>query len=315
MNAIAKIEKPQLLQSMADKYQLEPADFARTVRATCGMPTATPEQFAAFLIVAKTYNLNPILREIWAFPSRAGGIVPIVSIDGWANIVNSHPLCDGFEFEMVNEDGAVGCTCRIYRKDRKHPVSITEWFAECQRATDVWKTMPKRMLRHKAFIQAARLAFGLAGIYDEDEGRVIAEAPARDVTPLRVPSPTEVEVVETVETDHGTDKYRPGDVVDMAAEKSDPISSGPIDVDKSASPVGEKKSTSKLKWPDLKTGYEKWITMAFKRINEHMDGGELETFWNQEIEPQIKSLMPPDQDDVIAAYDRRQKALKEEGDE
>jgi hypothetical protein len=32
------------------------------------------------------------------------------------------------------------------------------------------------MLRHKAMIQCARLAFGFAGIYDEDEGRRIAEA-------------------------------------------------------------------------------------------------------------------------------------------
>lgn len=300
MNAIAKIEKPQLLQSMADKYQLEPAQFAQTVRATCGMPTATAEQFAAFLIVAKTYNLNPVLREIWAFPSRAGGIVPIVSIDGWANIVNSHPLCDGFEFEMVSEDDEIGCTCRIYRKDRKHPVAVTEWLSECVRDTAIWKTMKKRMLRHKAFIQAARLAFGLAGIYDEDEGRVIAEAPARDVTPLRVPSPSEVEVIETVaETDHGTDKYRPGDVVDMKAEPE------PSKDEPKAEPA-----KPKLKWPDLKIGYEKWITLAFKRINEHMDGGELETFFLQEVQPTLDSLLPPDRDDVIAAYDRRQKALK-----
>ena len=161
MNALVKVEKPQLLQSMADKYQLEPDQFAKTVRATCGMPTATPEQFAAFLIVAKTYNLNPILREIWAFPGRGGGIVPIVSIDGWANIVNSHPVCDGFEFEMIADDGDIGCTCKIYRKDRSHPVSVTEWLSECMRDTAVWKGMKKRMLRHKAFIQAARLAFGL----------------------------------------------------------------------------------------------------------------------------------------------------------
>jgi len=29
--------------------------------------------------------------------------------------------------------------------------------------------MPRRMLRHRAFIQAARLAFGLSGLVDEDE--------------------------------------------------------------------------------------------------------------------------------------------------
>jgi hypothetical protein len=33
--------------------------------------------------------------------------------------------------------------------------------------------MERRMLRHKSYIQAARYAFGLSGIYDEDEGRDI----------------------------------------------------------------------------------------------------------------------------------------------
>jgi hypothetical protein len=41
--------------------------------------------------------------------------------------------------------------------------------AECKRDTDTWKKWPARMLRHKAAIQAARYAFGFAGIYDLDE--------------------------------------------------------------------------------------------------------------------------------------------------
>jgi hypothetical protein len=38
--------------------------------------------------------------------------------------------------------------------------------------------MPKRMLRHKALIQAARIAFGFSGIYDEDEATRIKDANA-----------------------------------------------------------------------------------------------------------------------------------------
>jgi hypothetical protein len=85
MNAIVKAEPPQklmLLPYMADKYSLLPDEFSKTVRATCGLSTATPEQFAAFLIVAKEYDLNPLTKEIYAFPGKGGGIVPIVSIDG-----------------------------------------------------------------------------------------------------------------------------------------------------------------------------------------------------------------------------------------
>ncbi|EEW4602325.1 phage recombination protein Bet, partial [Escherichia coli] len=51
---------------------------------------------------------------------------------------------------------------------------------------------PKRMLRHKAMIQCARLAFGFAGIYDNDEAERIVEntaytaerQPERDITPV-----------------------------------------------------------------------------------------------------------------------------------
>lgn len=198
MNQMVEVpqQKLMLLASMADQYLLNPEEFSKTVRATCGLVNATPEQFAAFLIVAKTYGLNPLTKEVYAFPAKGGGIVPIVSIDGWVNLVNSNPQCDGFQFEMDHTpDGKlISCTCTMYRKDRKHPVSVTEYLEECKRPTDPWK-MQHRMLRHKSMIQAARYAFGFAGIYDEDEGRVIADAV--DVTPRpRVPSPSDVAQIE-----------------------------------------------------------------------------------------------------------------------
>lgn len=189
MNAIARTDAPKpLLVELADKYGLQPSEFSATVRSTCGMGKATAEEFAAFCMVAKEYDLNPLLKEIYAFPAKGGGIVPIVSIDGWVNLVNSHPACDGFEFDFEHtEDGTlISCTCRMYRKDRNRPVTITEYLNECIRSTDPWK-MKHRMLRHKAMIQAARYAFGFSGIYDEDEGSKIAEL--RDVTPQKSSAP------------------------------------------------------------------------------------------------------------------------------
>lgn len=189
MNAITKTEpKVMLLDFMADKAGLRPEEFSATVRATCGLAKASPEEFAAFLMVAREYNLNPLTKEIYAFPAKGGGIVPIVSIDGWVNLVNSHPACDGFEFDVEHDDKGelVSITCRMHRNDRSRPVSVTEYFDECKRATEPWK-MKHRMLRHKAMIQAARYAFGFSGIYDEDEGAKIAEM--RDVTPKTAPTP------------------------------------------------------------------------------------------------------------------------------
>lgn len=184
MNALVKTEKPKLMlvDFMADKYSLSPADFVTTVKNTCGLAKASDSEFGAFLIVAKEYDLNPILKEIYAFPAKGGGIVPIVSVDGWLNLVNSHPQCDGFEFDTAYDEKGelVSATCRIYRKDRSRPTAVTELLSECVRPTDPWK-MKNRMLRHKTLIQCARYAFGFAGIYDEDEAAKFADM--RDVTP------------------------------------------------------------------------------------------------------------------------------------
>ncbi|RTY31589.1 phage recombination protein Bet [Morganella morganii] len=158
--------------SLAQKLDLaiDEKDLINTLRSTAFKAEATDQQFLALLIVANQYNLNPWTKEIYAFPDRTG-IVPVVGVDGWARIINGNKNFDGMEFEMDDES----CTCKIYRKDRNHPTSVTEYMSECNRGTQPWKSHPKRMLRHKAMIQCARLAFGFAGIYDQDEAERITE--------------------------------------------------------------------------------------------------------------------------------------------
>jgi phage recombination protein Bet len=162
-----------LIATMAAQRGMDPVQFARTIRRTVMPSEHTEEQFAAFMLVANRYGLDPLTREIYAYPGRkGGGINPVVSLDGWVNLVNSHPQADGFEFTYERKEGKlVSCTCTMWRKDRTHPIRVTENFAECYRNTDPWNQMPGRMLRHKAFKEAARLAFGFAGIMDEDEAR------------------------------------------------------------------------------------------------------------------------------------------------
>ena len=164
-------DRKSILLSMATKFGMEPAAFEATVRATCGCDKATKEQFAAFLLVANEYGLNPVTKEIYAFPTRGGGIQPIVGIDGWMTMANSHAAYDGITFvDRLSDDGQlVAITAQVHRKDRSHPVEVTEYLAECRQPTDPWKRWPARMLRHKAAIQAIRYAFGFSGIVDPDE--------------------------------------------------------------------------------------------------------------------------------------------------
>lgn len=170
-----------LIRKMANQYGIEPNKFKDTLVKTVfpsDKQNVSNEQVAAFLIVADQYALNPFIKEIYAFPGKGGGIVPIVSIDGWNTIINRQPQYDGVEFkDELNADGSVmAITAKIFRKDRSHPTMVTEYMGECRRGTDPWKSHPTRMLRHKALIQCARYAFGLAGIYDPDEAERIAFA-------------------------------------------------------------------------------------------------------------------------------------------
>lgn len=161
-------------------------ELIAVLKATAFKGQATDAQMTALLIVASQYKLNPFTKELYAFPDRQNGIVPVVGVDGWSRIINSDPNFDGMEFAQDDES----CTCTIYRKDRNHPIRVTEWMAECKRANvGPWQSHPKRMLRHKAMIQCARLAFGFVGIYDQDEAERIVSADYKVVSESLPPEP------------------------------------------------------------------------------------------------------------------------------
>ena len=179
-----ELTKPNALNALALRVQCDPDGLIKTLKMTV-FKGASDAEFNALVIVANTYELNPILKELYAFPAKGGGIVPVVGIDGWLKIINRQPNFDG----MTTETSADGqsATTTIYCKGRNHPTVVTEYLSECSRGTEPWKTMPRRMLRHKAIIQAARVAFGISGVQDEDE----AADTMRNVTPNNTPSKRE----------------------------------------------------------------------------------------------------------------------------
>lgn len=163
------------------------AGLIETLKATAFKGQVSDAQMTALMVVANQYALNPWTKEIYAFPDKNNGIVPVVGVDGWSRIINSHPQFDGIEFEQDEQS----CTCIIFRKDRNRPIKVTEWMAECKRGTGPWQSHPKRMLRHKAMIQCARLAFGYGGIYDQDEAERIVEGQPQQRQPVDM-GPAEV---------------------------------------------------------------------------------------------------------------------------
>lgn len=181
--AVAAIQPRSLVQKMAQRFGVDPTKMMDSLKATAFKTSAgvSNEQMMALLIVADQYGLNPWTRELFAFPDK-GGIVPVVSVDGWSRILNDHPQMDGVEFidaetmtKHAGKDVPEWIECVIYRKDRSKPTRVRERFAEVVRDAQPWKSHPARMLRHKALIQCARVAFGFSGIYDEDEAQRIVQ--------------------------------------------------------------------------------------------------------------------------------------------
>ncbi len=164
------VTKPKALEVMAGRLNIEPAKLTEALRKTV-FKDANDSEFLALVVISNEYGLNPFLKQIHAFKNKHGVVCPVVGVDGWIKIVNDHPLFDGMKIVNNDDDDGkpVSKTCIIYKKGSSHPVEIEERFSECYRNTDPWNGMPHRMLRHKALMQCARVAFGLTGVTDEEE--------------------------------------------------------------------------------------------------------------------------------------------------
>ena len=182
----------KLTSTLAEKLGMSDQngqELIQTLKATAFKGDVSDAQMTALLVVANQYGLNPWTKEIYAFPDRQNGIVPVVGVDGWSRIINQNPQFNGMEFRasenMVEMNGARPAPewmeCVIYRKDRDHPVVIREYLDEVYREPfkpgmkGPWQTHTKRFFRHKAMIQCSRLAFGYVGIYDQDEAERVVD--------------------------------------------------------------------------------------------------------------------------------------------
>lgn len=188
-----------LTQSLSEKLGLgsDGSSLIDTLKQTAfktkDSAPVSDAQMTALLVIANQYGLNPWTKEIYAYPDK-GSIVPVVGVDGWSRIINNNDKLDGVTFtysdETITHKGRtahVWIECAISRNDRKNPTVVREYFDEVKREANFstpWDTHPKRMHRHKALIQCARIAFGFGGIYDQDEAERIVEKDMGNVEPI-----------------------------------------------------------------------------------------------------------------------------------
>ena len=174
---IKTISKPKIVTKTRSVKQISP--MARALKCAAqavGMtPACLTTWFSQYPQLSETtqesclrliaeYRLNPRADEIDLIQFEVGLWHVFITINGWAKLINAHPAFCGIEFSEASEleEGVpiwIGCT--IYRTDRIKPIVIREYFTEMKTEHAAWQQMPRRMLRHRAMQQCARLAFGI----------------------------------------------------------------------------------------------------------------------------------------------------------
>jgi hypothetical protein len=151
---------PRLIDDTAKALQIDPDELALWLR-TALAPEPVAKQILA---LAKHFMLNPLWGYLqWAHHPENGFDV-FLSVDAWITLLHRESSFQGITFNESTEleQGIPRwIECSIYRFGLIYPVTIREYFVELKTDHPIWDSMPRRMMRHKAMQQCARLAFGI----------------------------------------------------------------------------------------------------------------------------------------------------------
>lgn len=211
MNEVS-IPSAQLIAGLAAEWGADSANLKSLLRDSCfciKYPQAplNDEELRRVLLLCSRYKLNPFLGEICVKRSSSGLVTPSVSLDGWLKILNSYRDYNGMAVTMSEREVRIDgvpmpewCEVTIYRRSIEHPVTHREYAVECVMENPAWKLHPRRMLKRRTTVQAARYAFGVSlgffEISEESEGvdATVKTAEAEVIAEFEPPLRDEVEL-------------------------------------------------------------------------------------------------------------------------
>ena len=149
-----------------------PPSLVDTIKSTVAKD-ATDEELYMFLSIAKQYDLNPFMKEIW-FTKMQGKVAIMTSRDGYKKLAErkrNFRKCqsmavyenDDFEMELVmgevmnithkfkqNDRGnIIGAYAVLKTRDHDNYVSYVN-FREYDKRNNIWKSYPSAMIRKVA---------------------------------------------------------------------------------------------------------------------------------------------------------------------
>jgi phage recombination protein Bet len=163
----------------------------------------TDNEFLLLMQLAKTYQLDPFAKQIWAVKYGNNPAAIFCGRDGFLAIAHRSGKFDGMESGTRKDGDDLVGWCKVYRKDMSRPFEVEVSLSEYSTGKNLWQTKPKTMIVKVAESHALRRAFGISGLYapeeidtgDRPEPRLVPEVPAATPTCCEVcgvPVPEEI---------------------------------------------------------------------------------------------------------------------------
>lgn len=180
----------EILPAVERKWTADEMALIKNVIA----PKCSDEEVRLMLYQAKTYKLDPLLKQIWAIKYQEGKPASIFAgRDGFLAIAHQSGQFDGMESGSVQNDKGelIGARATVWRKDMKHPFVVTVKLNEYARKYAdtvpkefrIWDIKPETMIIKVAESQALRRAFNISGIYSPEE-MDLEKSPIKEVSPV-----------------------------------------------------------------------------------------------------------------------------------
>lgn len=151
----------------------------------------TPTELAYFLNVAKSSGLNPFMKQIWCYKDNKGNLIIMAGRDGFLSIAQKDQRWNGFISSEVYENdhfevdvikgeishkpnykergSLIGAYCLI--KPKGVEMATYEWASlkDYDKGQFIWNSHKNEMIKKVAEVHALKKAFGIGGLYSDEE--------------------------------------------------------------------------------------------------------------------------------------------------
>ena len=196
-----------------------------------GNGTVSDQEVVMFMQLCKFQKLNPFLNEAYLIKFGSQPAQIIVSKEAFMKRAETHPKYQGIQAGIVVErngeileiegaiklekDKLIGGWCRVYREDRKHPITTKIDFKEFSKGQATWKDMPMNMIRKSAIVNGLREAFpeSLGSMYTEEDKPVAAELQPEVQVQQEIKQNANQEILEMEDEGDTMEVYQDGELI------------------------------------------------------------------------------------------------------